>query len=92
MCDPGENHKVIKTLTQRLKDVRHIKLKKDLALTKYNTLAGEDWRNSNFLYVISSLHTTLYEIKEFSDPCVSVIQKVLVLYPAHSAHNRSPML
>ena len=43
----------VTVLTHRVKDLRSIKVKQNIALDKFKKLAGEDWRNSKYVYAIS---------------------------------------
>lgn len=45
---------VIQVLSYRLKELREAHLAKEMALTKFKKMAGEDWRKSKLLHVISA--------------------------------------
>ena len=45
---------VIQVLSYRLKELREAHLAKEMALTKFKKMAGEDWRKSKLLHVVSA--------------------------------------
>ena len=45
---------VIQVLSYRLKGLREAHLAKEMALTKFKKMAGEDWRKSKLLHVRSA--------------------------------------
>lgn len=47
----------------RVKDLRLLFQKQKLALKKFQKEAGEDWRNSKYVYAISSVQSMIYQIQ-----------------------------
>ena len=62
--------KIISILSLSLKDLRTLFMKLRLMLKRFQKDAGEDWRNSRFVYAISSVQAQIYQIK-------SVVQRLL---------------
>ena len=50
-------------ISNRIKDLRQLYVKQTLALKKFSKEAGEDWRNSKFVYAISSVQLMIHQIK-----------------------------
>ena len=48
-------------LSIRIKELRESKVSREMALVKFKKLCGADWRNSKYVYVISSLETSLFD-------------------------------
>ena len=44
---------IIQLISTRIKDLRFLFQKQKMALQKFQREAGEDWRNSRFVYAIS---------------------------------------
>ena len=45
---------LIRRLSNRIENIRTLKVKQTFGLKKFFKLGGEDWRNSKYLYAISS--------------------------------------
>ncbi|CAC5409745.1 unnamed protein product [Mytilus coruscus] len=61
---------IIKIVSHRIKDLRALLQKQKFALNKFFKDAGDDWRNSKYVFAISSIQTMIYQIK-------SVIKRLL---------------
>ena len=59
--------KTVTILSERLCDLRKLKVKKDLFFNKLKDKCESDWRNSQFSMVISSIKTTIYQIENAID-------------------------
>lgn len=68
----GALQQVIRMVSYRLKDLRQLYLKQKLALNKFQKEAGADWRNSRFVYAISSVQSQIFQIK-------NVVQQLLTV-------------
>lgn len=73
-CDDSDNEfiqrgctKSVQLLSQRIRDLRQLKVKKDIFLIKLFDKCESDWRNSQFAMVISSIKTTIYKIENCID-------------------------
>ena len=55
--------KEITTIGLRLKDLRFQKLSLKRAFDKFIKMAGDDWRNSRYMPVLSSIRTTQYDVE-----------------------------
>lgn len=56
----------IKSISKRIKDGRELQYKQEFGLQKFKTMGGEKWRDSKYVYVMSSLQTSLFQLKEFT--------------------------
>ena len=54
---------VVILVSGRVKDLRLLFQKQKLALKKFQKEAGEDWRNSKYVYAISSVQSMIYQIQ-----------------------------
>lgn len=54
---------VVIIVSGRVKDLRLLFQKQKLALKKFQKEAGEDWKNSNYVYAISSVQSMIYQIQ-----------------------------
>ena len=52
-------------MSARIQDSRNLISKQKFGLNKFITLAGENWRDSRYVYVISGLQASLFQLKEF---------------------------
>ena len=66
-------HSAIKTVGSRIKDGREMQFKQKLGLNKFKSMAGERWQDSRYVYVISSLQASLFQLKEFIQSALSAI-------------------
>ena len=57
--------------------MRNIALNQGLALEKLKKLAGEEWRKSKYVYAISSIQPTMYQVKTTIAKTLQTIQKLL---------------
>jgi hypothetical protein len=54
----------LRMISLRIKDLRHTECTKKASLKKLKDLGGPDWRQSKYVYVISGLQASLFEISE----------------------------
>ncbi|XP_076094128.1 uncharacterized protein LOC143064860 [Mytilus galloprovincialis] len=54
---------IIKIVSFRLKDLRKLLVSQQLALRKFRQEAGDNWRSSRFVYAISSVQASIYQLK-----------------------------
>ena len=64
----------IKSTSIRIRDGRELQFKQKFALQKFKTMGGEKWRDSKYVYVISSLQASLFQLREFSSNALSLIK------------------
>lgn len=57
-------HTVVKTISIRIKDLRQLTSLRVEAVQKFKALGMPNWRKSKYAFVISSMQTSLFEIKE----------------------------
>ena len=55
--------KIIRIVSIRIKDLRLLFVKQTLALKKFEKEAGSDWRNSKYVYAISSVHSIIFQLR-----------------------------
>jgi hypothetical protein len=67
---------VIQVLSYRLKELREAHLAKEMALAKFKKMAGEDWRKSKLLHVISALETYRFDIECCISNIVELVTKL----------------
>lgn len=48
----------IKSISKRIKNERELQYKQEFGLQKFKTMGGEKWRDSKYVYVISSLYAS----------------------------------
>lgn len=48
----------IKSISKRIKNGRELQYKQEFGLQKFKTMGGEKWRDSKYVYVISSLYAS----------------------------------
>ena len=56
--------KIVLIVSERIKDLRMLFIKQKLALNKFHKEAGDDWRNSRFVYAISSIQAQAYQVRQ----------------------------
>ena len=56
---------IIEKISARIKESRNLIFKQTLGLNKFINIAGENWRESRYVYVISGLQASLFQLKEF---------------------------
>jgi hypothetical protein len=56
---------IIKALSNRIQESRSLMSKQQFSLKKFMNIAGDDWRESRYVYVISALQASLFQLKEF---------------------------
>lgn len=66
----------IKSISKRIKDGRELQYKQEFGLQKFKTMGGEKWRESKYVYVISSLQASLFQLKEFTANPLCVINEM----------------
>lgn len=54
---------IVTFVSSRLKDLRHLVLKQQFALQKFLKEGGPDWRNSKYVYAISSIQAQLFQLQ-----------------------------
>jgi hypothetical protein len=54
---------IVRIISSRTQDVRLLYQNQKFTLAKFHKEAGEDWRKSRFIYVISSVQSIMYQIK-----------------------------
>lgn len=59
----GKCRDCISLVSQRIRDLRHLKMKKEIFLKKLMEKCASDWRSSQFSMVISSIKTNIYQIE-----------------------------
>ena len=57
-------HTMIQKITYRIRDIREMKVKKLIAVESLKKSAGENWKQSKYVYAISSIQTYLYRANE----------------------------
>lgn len=77
-CDEMENEQILEKwrtcitlLSERIRDLRHLKLKKEIFLRKLMEKCSSDCKSSQFAMVISSIKTNIYQI----DNCLEDLLK-----------------
>ena len=76
-CDALQ--KVIHIVSIRIKDLRMLLMKQKLALSKFEKEAGDDWRNSRYVYAISSIQAQIYQVRNVVRQLLDVNNEVLSL-------------
>lgn len=76
-CDALQ--KVIHIVSIRIKDLRMLLMKQKLALSKFEKEAGDDWRNSRYMYAISSIQAQIYQVRNVVRQLLEVNNEVLSL-------------
>ena len=61
----GKCRDCISLVSQRIRDLRHLKMKKEIFLKKLMEKCASDWRSSQFSMVISSIKTNIYQIENW---------------------------
>ncbi|KAK3107914.1 hypothetical protein FSP39_025021 [Pinctada imbricata] len=64
---------IVTILSDRLKDLRLLKVKKNLFLNSLLEKSGSNWQKSHLVMVISSMKTTLYSIQNLIEDLLQVI-------------------
>ena len=59
-----EAQNAIQIVSKRISDARDVRKKREYALTKFLKLGGDNWRKSRYIYVISAMFTSVYQIKD----------------------------
>ena len=67
----------VKMLSCRLKDLRELDVRLNNALIKFRKLAGDNWRNSKYVFVISSIQASQHQLKQTVAKLLSVIDDLL---------------
>ena len=58
-----KSRKAISIISERIKDLRHLKLSKEIVLKKLQSKIEVNWKNSQYAMVISSIRTALIQIE-----------------------------
>jgi hypothetical protein len=73
LVNPGASFLPSKLKTsERIKDLRMLFMKQKLALSKFHKEAGDDWRNSRFIYAISSIQAQAYRLSKEAKLFISI--------------------
>ena len=67
-------------ISKRLQEARELKKNQEFGLSRFKTLGGEKWKESKYVYAISGLQASLYEIKEYIRRALGVVKQVCRLY------------
>lgn len=73
----------------RLENARKLQLKHTFGLKKYSAIGGKNWRKSKYVYAISNLHASLYQIRECAHKTLSNITSVSAIAVSLEIHNCS---
>jgi hypothetical protein len=71
--------KIMKTfliVSKRLKECKELALRQKLGLEKFKTMGGERWKESKYVYVISALQASIFQIRDLIRDAVGVITDV----------------
>lgn len=67
---------IVSVLSERLKQLRFLRVKRTQAIEKFIKLAEETWQKSKYSYVISSMKTQLLQIALYIDESLQAIDKL----------------
>ena len=67
----------ISILSKRLQDAREIRKKREYALNKFLKLDGGEWRKSKYMFVISAMYTSIYQINDAITNTLDVIKALI---------------
>jgi hypothetical protein len=54
----------IQVVGERAKECKELAIRQKMGLVKFKSMAGENWRDSKFVFVISELQASLFQLKE----------------------------
>ena len=63
-------------VSKRLKECKELALRQKLGLEKFKTMDGERWKESKYVYVISALQASIFQIRDLIRDAVGVITDV----------------
>ena len=63
-------------ISKRLQEARQLKKNQEFGLCRFKTLGGEKWKESKYIYAISGLQASLFEIKEYITHALGVIKHI----------------
>jgi hypothetical protein len=63
-------------VSKRLKECKELALRQKLGLEKFKTMGGERWKESKYVYVISALQASIFQIRDLIRDAVGVITDV----------------
>jgi hypothetical protein len=67
---------LIQLLSQRVCDLRNVKVTKQAFLQKFKGIAGSDWKKSKLCIVISAISTQLHDVNSCISTCVDLIDRL----------------
>jgi len=70
---------VLLITSNRLYDLRSLHVKQSLALAKFEKEAGSDWRNSKYIYAISSTQAFIYQLRGLVQRLLDINNSLLEL-------------
>ena len=70
---------VVSLLSNTIKEGRQLVLKQVFGLNKFKGMAGENWKESRYVYVISGLQASLFQLREFMCDALETIGSILSL-------------
>ena len=75
----NEIERAVAVVSSRLKDSRELSFRQELGMNKFRAMAGPSWRDSRYVYVISGLQASLFQLKEFKTETVTVVNTLLYI-------------
>ena len=63
-------------ISKGLKEARELKKNQEFGLSRFKALGGEKWKESKYIYVISGLQASLYQIDEYIIQALGVVKLV----------------
>ena len=67
---------VIRIISNRLMDLRQVKVKRNITLEKFKELGGEEWRTSKYMYVCDKcIQSMLYEIGTGCESTLQIVEE-----------------
>ena len=65
--------KCVQILGTRLQECRELPCRQRMGMEKFKSMAGPNWKESRYVYVISGLQASLYQIQEFISDTLNAI-------------------
>ena len=84
-----ESREMITMLSNRIRDLREIKVSKETALQNIQSKVEGDWRSSKFAMVISSIRTSVYQIDNCVEDMLNTIEIVIKILSSASGSSSS---
>ena len=69
--------KTVNILSVRLKDLRKLDVTLNNSMVKFRKLGGDDWKNSKYVYAISSIQASQYQLREVVTKLLKVIDDIM---------------